>query len=420
MNEKLLQYIWNYKILDSFEFKDLQGNTIEIIDFGKWNVNSGADFLLAKIKVNGVILVGNVEIHLKSSDWDVHRHSENPNFENVILHLVYEHDKNIAFLEQKNIPTIELKTYISKSTLDFYQGIYHKGKFISCEDLVKPFHLPFHFAEEILLKKLDDKAEQIESDLAEFKNDYEAVLFHYVAYAFGLKINAKIFKDLVQNIDFKTVRKLSQNATHLEALFFGYADWLNDEKDEQTKIWKREFDFITKKFGLNEVRFRPKFLRLRPPNFPTIRLSQLAMLYHREQNLFSKVINAKKIEELRSVFNDIQATDYWNTHFNLGKISKQNKPKKLSQSFIDLVLLNAILPIKYAYHRHQKENINDEILELYRQIKPENNSIIKNYKALNIPIRNALESQAYIYHHQNFCKEKKCLDCGIGFRILNS
>lgn len=418
MNENLLQYLWNFKIFKSLEFKDTQGNGIEIIDFGEWNRNAGADFLMAKVKIDNAIFVGNIELHVASSDWDLHQHSGNPDFENVILHVVYQHDKSVDFLENKNIPTLELKNYIAPKTLNFYQKIETKESFIACEALFKPQHFPFQFSEETLLRKLDEKATEIDADLKQFKNDYEAILFHHLAYAFGLKINATIFKSLAQNIDFKIVQKLSQNLTHLEALFFGYADWLNNPKDEAMEIWKREFNFITQKFNLNEVRFRPQFFRLRPPNFPTIRLSQLAMLYHQEKHLFSKIIKAEKWEDITSIFEKICASTYWENHFNFGKISERKGVKKLSKSFIDLLLLNAILPIKYAYHRHQKENIGEDILKFYEKIKPENNTIIKKWKHLNVTINTALESQALLYHYKNFCQAKKCLNCGTGLQIL--
>lgn len=418
MNEYLLQYLWNYKILTHFDFRDTQGNKIEVLNYGNWNHDAGPDFKMAKIKINNLTLVGNIELHTKSSDWDLHQHTENPEFQNIILHIVFEHDKKVDFIDEKQIPTLELKDYISKNTLDFYQKTLVKEKFIACEDNLTPQHIPFHFSEEKLLQKLDEKANKIEEDLRKYKNDYEAVLFHHLAYAFGLKINAKIFKSLAENIDFKVIQKLSQNLTSLEALFFGFSDWLEEPKDEQTKIWKREFEFITKKHQLNHLRFRPQFFRLRPPNFPTIRLSQLAMLYYQEKKLFSKIIHTDNVADFYALFHPVHASEYWNTHFNLGKISKQNKVKKLSNSFINILLLNAILPIKYAYHRHHKEDAGEKIINIYQNLKPEKNTIINHFTSLKIPIKNALDSQAYIYQHKNFCEEKKCLNCSIGFQIL--
>lgn len=324
----------------------------------------------------------------------------------------------IEELAKRNIPTIELKHHINPHTLNNYQQLLSESQFIACEKIFEPKKIPFYFAEEQLLKKLDEKSIEIESSLKQYKNNYEAVLFHYLAYAFGLKVNSFIFKQLAESIDFSIINKVRQHQTQLEVLFFGTANWLENPKDEKMMIWKKEYDFLKIKFNLPKSQLYPKFLRLRPPNFPTIRLSQLAYLYHSQPNLFSKIINAKTIIDLLKIFEGVKASSYWDTHFNFGKISKLESKKYLSQNFIDLLLINAILPIKYTYHKYHKEDIADEILELYKAISPENNSITKQWKSLKIPIKNSLDSQAYIYHHKNFCVSKKCLNCSIGIQLL--
>ncbi|MDR2206440.1 MAG: DUF2851 family protein [Flavobacteriaceae bacterium] len=418
MTEKLLQYLWNFKIFTGFDFKDIEGNPIEIIDFGKWNHDSGPDFLLAKIKTKNLIFVGNIELHLKSSDWVFHRHSSDSAYENIILHVVFENDSDIEELRKKNIPTLKLKNYINAEIIHKYNSFQKESRFIPCE---KNFHyskIPLNFHEENVLKKLDEKAGEIEEKLSKFKNDYEAVLFHLLAYAFGLKVNAAIFREMAEHLDFSTVRKICQNQTQLEALFFGKADWLEHPEDEHTKIWKREFEFLKNKYPISEQKFSPKFLRLRPPNFPTIRLSQLANLYSREQNLFSKIINAKTSPELFAIFEGIKASEYWDTHFSFGKISPVNQEKILTEDFAELIILNAILPLKYAYHKNFNEEIADEILEFYKTLNPEKNMIISQWKTLGTDVKSALESQSLIHHFKNFCETKKCLNCGVGLRIL--
>jgi hypothetical protein len=204
----------------------------------------------------------------------------------------------------------------------------------------------------------------------------------------------------------------------LEALFFGISGWLENPQDEQMEIWKREFDFMKAKFNISDVIIRPKFLRLRPPNFPTIRLSQLANLYHQHQSLFSKIINSKNSEELFEIFKNVKASEYWDHHFNFGKISKIDQPKILSKDFIELIILNTILPLKYTYHKYHNEEIADEILNFYRNIPAEKNSVIDDWKKLGLKFKTALESQSLIYHFKNSCEEKNCLNCGIGFKLL--
>ncbi|MCS3868059.1 hypothetical protein J3D55_000975 [Chryseobacterium ginsenosidimutans] len=418
MTEKLLQYLWNYKVFKHFDFKDLEGNSVEIIDFGKWNTNSGPDFLTAKIKINNITFAGNIELHIKSSDWIFHNHSQDPNYQNIILHVVFQNDIEIDELKNKNIPTLELRTHIDENILWKYEKLISGNQFIPCENIFNPNKIPINFHEENVLKKLEEKSLELEKSLEQFKNNFEAVLFHSLAYSFGLKVNAFIFKQIAESIDFNTINKIRQNETHLEALFFGISGWLENPQDEQMEIWKREFDFMKAKFNISDVIIRPKFLRLRPPNFPTIRLSQLANLYHQHQSLFSKIINSKNSEELFEIFKNVKASEYWDHHFNFGKISKIDQPKILSKDFIELIILNTILPLKYTYHKYHNEEIADEILNFYRNIPAEKNSVIDDWKKLGLKFKTALESQSLIYHFKNSCEEKNCLNCGIGFKLL--
>ncbi|WP_353150211.1 DUF2851 family protein [Chryseobacterium sp.] len=417
MTEKLLQYLWNYKVFKHFDFKDIEGNSVEIIHFGKWNKNAGPDFLDAKIKFNDLIIAGNIELHVRSSDWIFHNHSQDPNYQNIILHVVFEHNVEINELTGRNVPALELKSYIDENILWKYEKLLDRNQFIACENIFNATKVPVNFHEENILKKLDEKSMEIEQQLISHKNNFEAVLFHSLAYSFGLKINAPVFRQIAESVDYTIINKIRQNPLQLEALFFGIAGWLSIPKDGQMKIWKREFEFVKAKFNIPDLQFHPKFLRLRPPNFPTIRLSQLAALYNQYQNLFSKIIHAHHTDEWYRIFKSVKASEYWDFHFNFGSISKV-QPKTLSKDFIDLIILNTVLPLKYAYHRYHQEEIIDEIMEFYQQISAEKNSVITGWKNLGIPVTNALESQSLIYHHKNACEEKNCLTCSIGFKLL--
>ncbi|MDY0931858.1 DUF2851 family protein [Chryseobacterium sp. CFBP8996] len=418
MNEKLLQYLWNFKVFTHFDFTDTNGDPVEILDFGRWNTDSGPDFLMAKIKTKNIILAGNIELHVKSSDWIFHQHSKDPAYQNIILHVVFQNDVDIKEFKDQNIPTLELKDYIDSNVFQKYENLLKENQFIPCEKIFNINKIPIHFHEENLLKKLEQKSLEIEVDLQLHKNNYEAVMFHHLAYSFGLTVNALLFKQIAESIDFTIINKIRQNKTQLEALFFGISGWLETPLDAQMKIWKREFDFLKAKYNIPEIIIRPKFLRLRPPNFPTIRLSQFADLYFQHQNLFSKIISAQNTNSLFEIFKEIQASDYWTDHFNFGKISSIHHPKVLTKDFIELIILNTILPVKYAYHKHQNENINDEILFFYSEIQSEKNSIIKEWKKLGLKTKTSIESQSLIYHFKNYCKAKNCLNCSIGFKIL--
>ncbi|RQO33095.1 DUF2851 domain-containing protein [Chryseobacterium sp. KBW03] len=416
MTEKLLQYLWNYKVFKHFDFKDIEGNSVEIIHFGKWNKNAGPDFLDAKIRINGLLLAGNIELHVRSSDWIFHNHSLDPNYQNIILHVVFLHDIDINEFTGKNVSTLELKDYIDENIVWKYEKFVDKEEFITCENIFDTEKIPVHFHEENILKKLDEKSSELEQSLSQYKNNFEAVLFHSFAYSFGLKVNAHLFRQIAESVDYSIINKIRQNPLQLEALLFGISGWLDHPDDEQMKIWKREFEFIKAKFSISDLKFHPKFLRLRPPNFPTIRLSQLADLY-KHQNLFSKIMETRNTDQLYSIFNSIKASEYWDSRFNFGNISKVH-PKTLSKDFIDILILNTVLPLKYSYHRYHREEITDEIIEMYKDISAEKNTVITGWKKLGLKITNALESQSLIYHHTTNCETKNCLACSIGFKLL--
>ncbi|WP_278354176.1 DUF2851 family protein [Chryseobacterium gleum] len=416
MTEKLLQYLWNYKVFKNFDFKDIEGNSVEIIHFGKWNKNAGPDFLDTQIRINGLLLAGNTELHVRSSDWIFHNHSQDPNYQNIILHVVFQHDMEIHEHTGKHIPTLELKNYIDENILWKYEKLINGDEFIPCEKIFDPKKIPVSFHEENILQKLDEKSFELEQSLDQYKNNFEAVLFHSFAYSFGLRVNAHIFRQMAESIDYSIINKIRQNPLQLEALLFGVSGWLDDPQDGQMKIWKREFNFIKAKFSIPDLKFHPKFLRLRPPNFPTIRLSQLADLY-KHQNLFSKIMEAKNADQLYAVFESVKASEYWDFHFNFGSISKV-QPKTLSKDFVDLLILNTVLPLKYTYYKYHHEETADEIIELYRTISAEKNTIITGWRKLGLNVTNALESQSLIYHHKTRCEFKNCLACGIGFKLL--
>ena len=417
MNENLLQYLWKYKIFSKLDFKDTDGNPIEILDFGTLNTNSGPDFSLAKIKTKNIVLAGNIEIHVKSSDWYFHRHDSQKDYQSVILHVVYFNDADVLELKNAGIPTLELKDYIDEQILKKYQSLENHFEFIPCENLFEPKKIPLLFSEETLLKKLDEKSIEIEHLLNQSKNNYEAVLFQKIAYSFGLKVNAEIYQNIAENIEFKIIQKISQNQFQLESLLFGKGNLLEKET-EINKNWRTEFEFIKTKFQISDEVFPVKFLRLMPPSFPTIRLSQLANLYHLRPNLFSKIINSKNIQELKSLFENVKTSEFWENHYTFEKVSEEKLEKKLSDDFIEILLINAVLPIIYTYFKNINPEKTDQVLEFYKNLNPEKNSIIYSWKKLNVKFSSALETQAFLYHHKHLCSYKNCLNCNIGLKIL--
>lgn len=419
MNEHLLQYLWNFKIFKRLDFKDTEGHEVEILDFGQWNKNAGPDFLYAKIRYQGLILAGHIELHLKSSDFRKHQHEGDKHYNNLILHAVYEHDENLPSLQEKNIPTLELQPYIDEFTIVKHLALQNtKPNFIPCDAIFDKTKTPLLFTEQLLLEKLEQRSNIITQDLEQLKSNYEALLFQNLAYAFGLRINADIFKQLAGLVDFSIINKVSQHREQLEALFYGLCGWLDQPSDTTTTHWKREFDFLNAKYNLPQQRLSPLFLRLRPANFPTIRLSQLAHLYHLHQNLFSKIVKAEHLSNIISLFQPVVASHYWDTHYNFGKTTAKSQPKRLTKSFIHLIIINAVLPLKYTYYKNQKESTAEDILRFYEALPPEHNSIITQWKALGVDINSAKDTQAYLFLYKQLCSAKKCLNCGIGYQLL--
>ena len=418
MNEKLLQYIWNYRLFSGFNFVDTNGNPLEILDYGTWNHNSGPDFSFAKIKTKDFVLAGNIELHLRSSDWILHQHSENSEFKNIILHVVFMHDCEINDLTNLNIPTLELKNFIDEKLFWKYEKMMMDAAFIPCESIFDIQKTPINFQENQLLSKLNERSTGIETQLKQNKNDYEAVLFHELAYAFGLKVNADIFRNIAESIPYSVIRKTRNNLEQINALLYGKADWLKVSMDENTQLWKREFDFLKHKFELSPHSFSPKFLRLRPQNFPTIRISQFAALLHQYPSLFQMLMEVNSVQKMPEIFSIIQAHPYWDDKFVFGKTTSKIHSTFLTKNFVDLILINAVLPIKYTWLKNENENTADEILEFYEAIKPEKNSVIDKWKNLKIKMNSAKDTQAFLYHYKNFCLPKNCLNCSIGYQLL--
>ena len=275
--------------------------------------------------------------------------------------------------------------------------------FTDYEELFGIKKLDENFARETVLEKLQEKDEEIRLFQEATKNDHEAVLFHKTAYAFGLKVNAEVFLQIAQSIDFKIIKKLSCQPFQMEALLMGKAGLL-EENNPDAEPWFREFSFVKNKFQLGEECFSAKLAKVMPASFPTIRLSQLADLYSVHQNLFSKIINTKKVDELKAIFKDIKASAYWDSHYFFGKKAEE-KQRKLSADFTEIILLNAVFPVMYSYHRDNPEMV-ETILSFYKEMKPEKNSIIKQWKNTGAEINSALDSQAFLYLYKKISPRK--------------
>ncbi len=424
MREDLLHFIWKYKKLPLEDLVTSNNESLVIVDVGMHNHLAGPDFFNAQVNINEQLWAGNVEIHVKSSDWYAHHHEKDRNYDNVILHVVWEEDVEVFRKDNSEIPTLELKDYISESLLRAYQELFDKKdiRFINCEkDIgrIAPFILQ-NWLERLFFERLERKSSFVFGLLEDSKNDWENVFFVLLLKNFGLKINGDAFLSLAKAIDFSVVRKLQHDLPQLESVLYGMSQLLDDNTiaDEYHVLLKKEYRYLRHKFSLEEERVqKPEFFKLRPPNFPTIRLSQLANLYHKHQNLFGRVMAAKTLEEIYTIF-DVSASHYWDTHFTFGKSSRKGV-KKVTKKFIDLLIINTILPIKFCYSRRLNEAVDETITSIASVINKEENSIISNFASKGVNVENALESQGALQLYNEYCTKNKCLQCTIGTGLLS-
>jgi hypothetical protein len=421
MNEDFLHYVWKYKMFSKVNFKTTDNENISIIKTGVHNKNAGPDFLNTELKIEDQTWIGNVEIHLKSSDWYLHKHETDANYDAVILHVVWENDAVIFMKNNKPIPTLVLKGFVNKSVLENYRNLFFTPTiWIPCQNTIATVDsfTVAHWKERLFFERLEKKSEEITALLVQENNNFEAVLFQLLAKNFGLKVNGDSFLRLAQSIDFSIIQKVSFDAHQLEALLFGQAGFLSEEiEDGYQRQLKITYAYLTQKYNLQPVvNIQFSFFRMRPNNFPTLRIAQLASLFHKHQKFFSKLMTRKTLKDFYDLFS-IGIAPFWKTHYNFESISKSSS-KKLTRSFIDLLIINTVVPLNFLYQKARGEVDEMFFLEILKRIKPEKNSIISKFSELGIGAENAFETQALLTLKNNYCAPKRCLECAIGNSIL--
>ena len=420
MKEDFLHHVWQFKKFDIANLKTTKGESIQILNSGQYLQLAGPDFFNAQIVIENQKWAGNVEIHLKSSDWYVHNHEKDSNYDSVILHVVWEHDVPIFRKDNSEIPTLELKEYVALSDLHKYQSLVSQKSWIYCEnELQNVDQFVFkNWQERLFFERLERKANLIFELLETSNHDWEAVLFCLLVKNFGLNTNGEMFYKIAKSIPFSVVRKESFSLESLESLLLGQANLLShDFQDSYARELQKSYHYLVQKHQLREkVVGSVEFFKHRPDNFPTIRLAQLASLYFHQKNLFSLVMNCSSINELYQVFN-VGVSEYWETHYNFDRESSK-KMKKLSKSFVDLLVVNTIIPLQFAYARSRQKEITQDLIDLANSIPSERNVIIDKFKTFGIASENVYESQALLQLKKEYCDLKKCLDCAVGHFIL--
>lgn len=422
MRENFLHYLWKFQKFDITDLSTSNREPLQVVSVGGHNFNSGPDFLNAKIKIGEHLWAGNVELHLRSSDWYRHGHNNDEAYDSVILHVVWDHDLDVVRHDNSIIPTLEISKIVSQDILENAGNLLLGNKqWINCENEfnnVDDFIFK-NWLERLFFERLEIKVKPIEKDAENSKYNWEATLFNSLTRSFGLKLNHDAFDSIARSIPFSVIRKNQFDWFSLEAIFLGQAGLLNKDLDSEYYLQlQSEYFYLKNKFNLqNDHVVRSQFFRLRPANFPTIRLSQLAQLYSTVPALFSKIIAINSRSEMIQLF-DVGASSFWNSHYTFMKQSPL-QIKKLSNSFIDLLIINSVILIKYVYSKYNTKINREDLLTLIRSVPKEQNSIINGFERLRKMKISAMESQALIQLKTNYCDKNKCLQCEIGNQILN-
>jgi len=425
MKEEFLHYLWKYSLYDCERLVDNEKNKILILDPGEYNRDSGPDFFNARISVAGTIWAGNVEIHTKSSHFDNHGHQNDPAFDNVILHVVAENDKPVFNSKGEELLTAEIS--FDPSYYEKYTSLISNPYTIACQDDIKKLDnfLIRHWLHSLVIERLQSKMKSILKIFSETGNDWEETFYRLLTRYFGFRVNTEPFEMLATALPLKIIRKHTDNIFQIEALLFGTAGLLEPGLfkealiDEYYRDLLKEYSILAAKYSLQPLHgWIWKFSKLRPPNFPTVRLSQLASMLSISGGLFSKVLEAADINVIKDLF-EVPASPYWDEHFIFGKKSRSFTKYTGSQA-IDILLINSVIPLLFIYGRNRDNQvISERALSFLEEIQAEDNVIISEWKEAGIEVKTALYSQALIQLRNEYCKKRKCLDCRIGNKIIN-
>jgi hypothetical protein len=420
MKEDLLHFVWKYRLFYNDSLVTNTGEKINVISLGEHNFDAGPDFFNAKIEIDGTLWVGNVEIHVNSSDWLKHGHQEDKNYDNVILQAVFNNDAVVRRENGEPVPTVELK--FDPSIYQNYQQLLKNRYWISCQKdfyKVDPFFIK-HWLQKLMIERLERKSNEIIANLERNKNNWEETFYQHLARNFGFKTNSQPFELLAKSLPYKCLIKHKNDKTQIEAMLFGQSGLLQYAlSDDYTRILNREYKVFSTKFSLQPIDGHLwKFLRLRPSNFPTIRIAQFGDIIYRKAGLFSKIIRVENAKELKELFS-VSTSPYWENHYVFNKESNP-KVKRLGNQAIYNIIINTVVPFLFVYGKIKKiDNFKEKSLGVLDQIPPENNSIVNKWRKLGINANNALYTQALIQLKNEYCNFKKCIQCEIGNKIIS-
>jgi len=424
MSEDFLYFLWQFQYFDAAQLTTTTGEPLQVLAVGQRNTHAGPDFINGRLLVGAIEWAGSIEMHLRSSDWFRHAHHTDRAYESVVLHVVWENDSDIGRDDGTVVPTLALKDITSPQLLHKYHLLTGSKEVIPCENQFDAVHdlQKRMMLDRAATQRLQRKAEVVHALLSKNQQDWEETAYQLLAQNFGFKINAEPMLRLAQGLPLKVLRKHTDNLFQLEALLFGQSGLLTDSTDEYTVALSKEYDFLAAKYGLKPTQLQArewKFLRLRPANFPTIRLAQWAVLIQHQSSFFSLFINEKDIKILKKHLR-VQQSVYWQAHYHFQKTTDVKVPS-LGKTSAENIIVNTVVPLLAAYAEAKNNwGFMENAIELLEQLPAETNHLTEKWHQLGITAKTAFESQACIELYTYFCLKKGCLNCSIGTSLLKS
>jgi hypothetical protein len=425
MKEEFLHYLWKYNLYDQDSLIDNENNKIVVLNPGEYNHDSGPDFFNARILIGITEWAGNVEIHTRSSHFDSHGHNMDHAFDNVILHIVAENDKRVFNANGEELLTVEIK--FKPSLYEKYSELINNPFVIACQTEIRKLDSFYirHWLNSLLVERLQAKSEAIMKIYSATGNDWDETFYRILARYFGFRVNTEPFEMLASALPFRIIRKHADNRFQIEALLFGTSGMLKEGlfnealSDKYYRDLIKEYRILSSKYVLQPIHgWLWKFSRLRPVNFPTVRISQLSAMLSVAGGLFSRILGATEIRQIKELFVS-EASPYWDNHFVFGKISRTIS-KKTGLQATDIFLINAVIPMIFSYGRyHNNPGIYERALSFLDEIDPETNSVIIDWKSAGIEMESAFYTQALLQLTDEYCRKRRCLECRVGSKLVS-
>lgn len=422
--EEFLHHIWKFGLFNQRGLTTTDGRPVSIIHVGEHNHHAGPDFFNAQVVIADTTWAGNVEIHVHEKDWHRHGHQNDDAYNNVVLHVVFRAEGDSINALGNPIPVIELEGRISRRQIDLYESFISSQQYIACENSLENVDefLVSNWLDRLLVERLERKSAAVLFRLDRNTGNWQQTLFEQLAANFGFKVNAQPMEMLARSIPVKLIAKYQHSQLLIEALLFGQAGLLEDQFQEQYPLdLQNEYAFLQQKHRLIPMQAVGwKFGRMRPANFPTIRIAQFASLLHRSGGLFSAIIDQPDVKKLLKIF-EVSASSYWTDHHHFGKTSIKSTDKKLGRSSAENILINTVIPFLFAYSKRNDSPLHlEKALELTEHIPAEKNAVIQKMTSLHFDAGNAAKSQALLELKSQYCDKKKCLNCAIGNQLLKT